>query len=169
MSNSGQSSSRRTEDERLDLTHAEVSETQSGISSDLSAASARKPDTKVASKPRIFSGQSKPSHDGLNLGELVANRYEIRESLGKGGFGAVYRAHDRELNRVVAIKRSNGLRSFVAGQIRNEAQSVASLNHPNIIAIYDLITVTDDDLLIVMECLAGSPLSQRLQQPRISV
>ena len=95
-------------------------------------------------------------------GRLVASRYEIIQRLGHGGFGAVYRAHDRELNRAVAIKRSNGLRSFVAGQIRNEAQVIASLNHPNIVAIYDLISVSDDELLIVMECLEGVTLRERL-------
>ncbi len=112
---------------------------------------------------------SPPKFPPLLAGQVVAGRYEILEGLGRGGFGAVYRAHDRDLNRTVAIKQSNGLRSFVAGQIRNEAQSVASLNHPNIVAIHDLITVSENELLIVMECLEGTPLSKRLRHSRLPI
>jgi serine/threonine protein kinase/formylglycine-generating enzyme required for sulfatase activity len=102
-------------------------------------------------------------------GHLVSGRYEVQSRLGRGGFGAVFRAHDRELNRTVALKQSDGLRSFVAGQVRNEAQSVASLNHPNIVAIHDLITLSDNELLIVMECLEGMTLAKRMGQSPMAV
>ncbi len=105
----------------------------------------------------------------FEIGDVIANRYEVMASLGQGGFGAVYRAHDRSLNRMVAIKQSSGLRSFIAGQIRNEAKAVASLNHPNIVAIHDLITVTQHELLIIMECLSGTTLGKRMRQSRMPI
>lgn len=135
------------------------------------SASADEP-TRLLSDP-VRPQTSHESHGGhggvLRPGHVVAGRYEVQSRLGRGGFGAVYRAHDRELNRTVALKQSDGLRSFVAGQVRNEAQSVASLNHPNIIAIHDLITLSDTELLIVMECLEGMALDKRIHQSRMSV
>lgn len=104
---------------------------------------------------------------GYASGYLIEGRYEIRQRLGRGGFGAVYAAYDHSLNRLVAIKQSKGLRSFVAGRVRNEARAVASLNHPNIVQIHDLVQVHPHELLIVMECLEGMPLSKRLRQSRI--
>ncbi|QDT08484.1 serine/threonine-protein kinase [Planctomycetes bacterium K23_9] len=114
------------------------------------------------------------SEDGLRApkyqpGELIADRYEIRDRLGQGGFGAVYSAFDRSLNRIVAIKQSTGLRSFVAGRVRDEARAVASLNHPNIVQIHDLIHVNPAELLIVMERLEGVSLSQRIRQSRLQI
>ena len=164
-SSSGAFSSPGSDDEDQDVPLAEskaLDETSSDIVFDENAATAT----------RVASGKS--SHDqhprpGFLSGHLIAGRYEVREALGQGGFGAVFQAHDRQLNRVVAIKQSTGLRSFVAGRIRNEAQSVASLNHPNIVAIYDLIGISDHELLIVMECLEGMTLSRRLRHSRLSV
>ncbi len=102
-------------------------------------------------------------------GDVIAKRFEIIEPLGQGGFGTVYRAKDRVLHRLVAVKRSTVLRSFVAGRVRNEAQAIASLNHPNIIAIHDLISVGDNELLIVMEYLDGETLSMPLRSGRLTI
>lgn len=106
----------------------------------------------------------------LISGQVVLDRFEVIEQLGRGGFGAVYSAMDRSLNRMVAIKQSRGLRSFFAGQVRNEARAIASLNHPNIVQIHDLVPVDEDDeWLIVMECLSGQPLSRRMNQSRMTI
>ena len=107
--------------------------------------------------------------EAYKIGERIAQRYEILEQLGRGGFGTVFRARDHDLNRIVAIKQSTGLRSFVAGRVRDEAQAVASLNHPGIVSIYDLITISNSELLIVMECLEGQTLASYLQSQPISV
>ena len=123
--------------------------------------------TRIQSDPK--SSSQKQGTAQLGVGHMVAGRYEIGKCLGQGGFGAVYRAYDRELKRFVAIKQSTGLRSFVAGRVRSEAKSVASLNHPNIVAIHDLITVTETELMIVMECLEGMTLRSLLRGPRLSV
>ena len=105
----------------------------------------------------------------LQVGQLLLDRFEIRKRLGKGGFGTVYAAYDRHLNRTVAIKQSRSLKSFVAGQVREEARAIASLNHPNIVQIHDLIERGEHEWLIIMECLEGVSLSQRMRQSRLSI
>jgi serine/threonine protein kinase/formylglycine-generating enzyme required for sulfatase activity len=131
-------------------------------------------DLDFANLPTEYLPSAPVSDDGAEIpnrfrfGDVIHERYEVREQLGRGSFGAVFAAFDRSLNRTVAIKQSNGLRSFRAGQVRDEARAVAALNHPNIIQIHDLIQLDATQLLIVMECLEGIPLSKRLMQSRLS-
>jgi len=94
------------------------------------------------------------------------DRYEILAELGRGATGVVYKARDPELNRLVAIKTLRPARELPAeecGQLqrrfRSEACTVARLNHPNIVAIYDVV-VWHDMPCIVMEYLEGSTLAQ---------
>ena len=79
-------------------------------------------------------------------------RYEILERIASGGQGTVYRAHDPELDRTVAIKVMN--QQFIDGAyltaFQREARLAAGLDHPNITTIYDL-QVEDDTAFIVME------------------
>lgn len=95
--------------------------------------------------------------------------YEIVGSIGAGGMGEVYRARDSRLNRDVAIKILP--RSFASDPDRRtrferEAQAIASLSHPNILAIFDT-GVHDGELFIVMELLEGDTL--RAQVGSLSV
>ncbi|TWT92795.1 serine/threonine-protein kinase [Stieleria varia] len=103
------------------------------------------------------------------VGTRIEGRYEIQEQIGAGGFGRVFRARDIELNRPVAIKQSSGLISFVAGRVRDEAKAVASLSHPGIVSIYDLITISKRELLIVMECLSGCTLTDHLKKKNLTL
>jgi Tol biopolymer transport system component len=90
--------------------------------------------------------------------------YEITAKLGEGGMGEVYRAKDTKLNRDVAIKV---LPAAVAqdaerlARFKREAQVLASLNHPNIAAIYGL-DEAGDKLFLVLELVDGKDLSERL-------
>src|SRR6476661_5414425 len=89
------------------------------------------------------------------------NTYEIVAPLGAGGMGEVYRAHDAKLNRDVALKVLPA--SFLndpdrLARFRLEARVLASLNHPNIAAIYGLEGQT-----LVMELVEGPTLEERLQ------
>jgi WD40 repeat protein len=72
---------------------------------------------------------------------VTLGRYRLLERLGAGGFGIVYRAHDTQLNRSVALKlpRSNALLE-PQGRIRflREAKAAAALHHPHIVAVYDV-------------------------------
>ncbi len=86
-----------------------------------------------------------------------AERYELREEVGRGGMGIVYRAWDRELERPVAIKflPSEFASSPAALKMfRQEARSAAAMNHPNIVHIYDVAVITAQPC-IVMEFVQG--------------
>src|ERR1700674_149159 len=74
------------------------------------------------------------------LGATLLNRYRLEAELGQGGMGTVYRALDALLDRPVAIKVLAEARLGAEGRARllHEARAVARLNHPNIIAIYDV-------------------------------
>src|SRR5262249_23745425 len=90
--------------------------------------------------------------------------YTITALLGKGGIGEVYRARDTKLKREVAIKI---LREEFAGDLEHvsrfqrEAEVLASLNHPNIAAIYDLQEVNTTRFL-VLELVEGGPLAAKM-------
>lgn len=86
--------------------------------------------------------------------------YEILTPLGAGGMGEVYKARDKRLNRVVAIKvlRSDCVpKAGLAERFLREAKSASALNHPNIVSIYDVFRHEDMDCL-VMEYINGSTL-----------
>src|SRR5262245_22562319 len=84
--------------------------------------------------------------------------YEIVSLLGAGGMGEVYRARDSRIGRDVAIKLLRG----DVGRFEQEARAAGALNHPNILAIYDVGTHEGMPYL-VSEFLQGETLRQRLQ------
>src|SRR3989441_7643516 len=91
-------------------------------------------------------------------------RYEIRSQLGAGGMGEVYRARDEKLNRDVAIKVLPATLSQNADRLRRfeqEAQAAGALNHPNILAVYD-VGMHDGSPYVVSELLEGESLKERL-------
>lgn len=94
------------------------------------------------------------------IGRMLGNRYEVLEQLGGGGMAIVFKGRDIFLNRLVTIKlmRSEYTsdEDFVR-RFRREAQSVASLSHPNIVSIYDVGT-EDDMHYLVMEYVDGKDL-----------
>lgn len=98
-------------------------------------------------------------------GTLAAGRYRIERELGRGGMAIVYRAHDGELERPVAIKvlaeHLSGDDNFVARFVR-EARLASRLSHPNVVRVYD---AGDEDgrPFIVMECVSGGSLADTAQ------
>src|SRR2546429_1240933 len=91
-------------------------------------------------------------------------RYEIRSKLGGGGMGEVYRARDEKLNRGVAIKVLPAALSQDGDRLRRfeqEAQAAGALNHPNILAVYDVGT-HDEAPYVVSELLEGETLREKL-------
>lgn len=95
-------------------------------------------------------------------GTLIGNRYEIIETVGKGGMAIVYKAKCLMLNRYVAIKvlrpEFREDKDFI-NRFKIEAQSAGSLSHPNIVSIYDVGQDGDLDY-IVMEYVEGVTLKQ---------
>ncbi len=93
-------------------------------------------------------------------------RYEILGELGRGGMGIVFKARDRRLGRVVALKRlPDNLRDHptAVALFLREAQSAAALNHPNIVTIYDA-DQADGNYYLTMEFLEGMPLDAILKK-----
>jgi serine/threonine protein kinase len=95
----------------------------------------------------------------------IADRFEIRELIGSGGLGDVYRAQDHHLNRAVAIKRvrmvvqQNDRR--LVEQTWREAMTTACLQHPNIVTIFDY-GIDQDGAYVVMELIEGETLEEIL-------
>ncbi len=93
-------------------------------------------------------------------------RFAIRERLGVGGMGEVYRARDTKLNRWVAIKRLSGtLRADPAQRRRflKEAERVSQLTAPNVAALYDILEEQGETFL-VMELVEGCNVRERLYE-----
>jgi serine/threonine-protein kinase len=92
-------------------------------------------------------------------------RYQLGRTLGSGGMAIVYQAHDRELGRVVAVKRlADNLshdRSFRDRFLR-EAQLAARLSHPRLVRVYDFGHDPDGRPFIVMEYVEGGSLAETL-------
>ena len=92
--------------------------------------------------------------------------YEVLSKLGEGGMGEVYRAKDTNLNRDVALKilpESFALDVDRVARFKREAQVLASLNHPNIAAIYGI-----ESNALVMELVEGQDLSEIIAGQRHS-
>ena len=100
------------------------------------------------------------------MSKLLAGRYELVDKIGEGGMAVVYRAKDRLLNRFVAIKvlRPEYTRDeqFVES-FKRESQAAAGLQHPNIVAVYD-VGKTGNINYIVMELVDGRPLSEVISE-----
>ena len=100
------------------------------------------------------------------LPDLIGGRYRIVSRLGVGGMGIVYKATDVQLNRAVAIKALEDRRLLVAGaaeRLRTEAMAAASLDHPYVCKVYELIE-TPGDTFIVMEFIEGETLASMLKR-----
>ncbi len=102
------------------------------------------------------------SQDIFPLGEVLSGNYELRAILGAGGMGQVYEAHDRALNRRVAIKAAW---PDLTESVRKEAQALAAIRHPSMITVY-AVGVHDGTEYVVMERLYGVGLDTHLHRRR---
>jgi eukaryotic-like serine/threonine-protein kinase len=100
------------------------------------------------------------------VGETVADRYELEELVGTGGMSSVFRAHDRMLDRKVAIKvlhpQYTDDDDYVE-RFRREARAVARLSHPNIVTVIDR-GEEDDRQFIVFEYVDGENLKELVER-----
>ena len=102
----------------------------------------------------------------LVVGELISERYELEELVGTGGMSSVYRAHDKLLERDVALKVLH--EEFTADgdyveRFRREARSVAQLSHPNIVTVIDR-GAQGGKQFIVFEFVDGENLKARIER-----
>ena len=94
--------------------------------------------------------------------ETIAQRYRTIRRLGAGGMATVVLAEDERLGRLVAIKRLHGESTEeVVRRFRREARLGAALNHPNVVAVYDIAS-DDEGVLIVMEYVEGRTLREEI-------
>jgi serine/threonine protein kinase/Tfp pilus assembly protein PilF len=122
------------------------------------------PDTQAGSGPPPSAPGPLP--DGL---PASFGRYELRGLLGQGGMGAVYLAHDTQLDRLVALKiphLDGPDQAAAAERFLREARAAAVLTHPNICPIYDAGRIAGHYYLS-MAYIEGQPLSQRLPEGRL--
>src|ERR671927_1001373 len=95
---------------------------------------------------------------------VLGGRYRVIRTLGSGGMATVFLCEDERLGRKVAVKRLHAHSpEETARRFIREARLGASLNHPNLVSVYD--TVTDEDVvLIVMELVEGENLATALRR-----
>jgi serine/threonine protein kinase len=101
---------------------------------------------------------------------VLAGRYQLEQELGRGTFGIVHRAIDLELNRLVAVKIHATKRRPVeetAANFRAEAQRVAKLNDPGIVAVHD-VGVDGEVAFIVTDLVEGSDLRREARASSLS-
>jgi serine/threonine protein kinase len=129
--------------------------------------------THVAVRPpaRALADLEPPPNPGapLRAGTLV-DRYLVLGHLGSGGLGDVYAAYDTELERKIAIKlvrQPQGPATSVLGDLHaralREAQALARLRHPNVVAVHDVGTY-DEQIYLAMELVEGRTISMWLQE-----
>jgi serine/threonine-protein kinase len=107
----------------------------------------------------------------LAEGTLVAGKYRLLDEIGRGGMGVVYKAEDTKLGRQVAIKVLP--EAFTAdperlARFEREARVLASLNNPNIAAIYG-VEEADGKRFLVLELVEGENLAERLSRGRLAL
>jgi serine/threonine-protein kinase len=98
----------------------------------------------------------------LETGAVVAGRYEVEAVLGRGSAGIVLRCRDRKLDRLLAVKLVEGGVLGGVDRFLQEAQSLAALQHPNVVALYDY-GVEGDRPYMALEWVTGGSLRDQLR------
>ena len=121
-------------------------------------------DEEVESKPK------KPKAPSVEEITALFPQLEIQELIGQGGMGAVYKARQKELDRIVAIKvpRKGQLNTQESEQFFREARAAAQLKHPNIVPVHE-IGKDGETIYIVSDFVQGISLADRLTGGAIGV
>lgn len=100
-------------------------------------------------------------------GGLLLGRYQLLERLGAGGFGTVWRAHDEQLDRTVALKRIPLPSEEDRERATREALATARLGHPAIVALYEA-SADEDAFYLISELVEGDTLAQLIAEDQLS-
>ena len=99
----------------------------------------------------------------LLTGQVLCNRYRVEKLLGQGGYGAVYRAWDQNLERPCAIKENLDTSDHAQRQFKREAQILYDLSHPNLPKVIDHFVIPEQGQYLVMEFIDGRDLNEMLR------
>lgn len=103
--------------------------------------------------------------DAPSIGPDVAARYDVLDRIGSGGMGVVYKARDRRLGRLVALKLLPAHLAADAtsrARLEREAQTASTLDHPHVATVYEIGEAADGGLYIAMAFYAGETLAARI-------
>ncbi|MEM6295864.1 MAG: serine/threonine-protein kinase [Myxococcota bacterium] len=109
-----------------------------------------------ASSEHASLGRDLPADEARTLRKRWGARYVPLELLGSGGMGKVYAAYDRTLRRDVAVKALRNPGSVGSERLQREAYAMASVSHPNVVSVYDVITNGEQVVAVVMELVQGT-------------
>ncbi|WP_210421375.1 bifunctional serine/threonine-protein kinase/formylglycine-generating enzyme family protein [Mariniblastus fucicola] len=126
---------------------------------------------------RVFPNESKAQESEqaiLLIGEVVNDRYEISELIGRGGFGFVFKTRDLKLERSVALKVFNFTARSLASRDQkslamSEARTVAKLKHPNIVRVFDVGSTDKIPIFMVSELIDGQDLKSRVSREPLDI
>jgi serine/threonine-protein kinase len=99
----------------------------------------------------------------LEPGQVLNNRYRIAKLLGQGGFGAVYRAWDLNLERACALKENLEISEEAQRQFKREALILSGLSHPNLPRVIDHFIIPGQGQYLVMDYVEGEDLQEMLE------
>jgi serine/threonine protein kinase len=119
------------------------------------------------SRIRIVDERSTPLRGQARRGELLLGRYLLQERLGAGGFGTVWRAHDEQLDRAVAVKRIPLPSEEDRERATREAHATARLAHPAIVALYEASS-DEDAFYLISELIDGATLAELISEDQLT-
>jgi serine/threonine-protein kinase len=115
----------------------------------------------------VYTPNVDPDPTAPLVGQVIAGRYEVVQLIGEGGMGQIYEVQHLRLRRSFAMKkleREYAKNPEALARFHREADAVARLRHPHIVAITDWETLEDGSPCIIMEYLAGRDLAERIDR-----
>lgn len=103
---------------------------------------------------------------------MQIGRYQILEELGRGAMGVVYRAHDPQIDRDIALKilrQDTASSAEIIQRFLKEARAIGRLSHPNIVTVYDVGQDREDNIYIVEEFIKGQTLDRVMRENRLTL
>ena len=105
--------------------------------------------------------------EAMEAGTLVADKYQLIRTIGRGGMGAVWAAINIRTEREVALKLITDENADYRARLLREARACGRISHRNVIEIYDVGETASGAPFLVMPLLDGEPLSRRLRRERV--
>ena len=126
------------------------------------------PEVRIADERSTpYRGPSIKGGGQARRGELLLGRYLLQERLGAGGFGTVWRAHDEQLDRAVAVKRIPLPSEEDRERATREAHATARLAHPAIVALYEASS-DEDAFYLISELVDGATLAELISEDQLA-